>query len=167
MIGYCTRILLTSLDQVLPKEMIAAQLPLILPSLNDYLSKEWLDTRDKAVMADLAYESAAGRRRNRAEIIEKLKQKETHGKVAVALPAALSSKAHYRLMIIGLQEPASALQYRIIRLLGRLGGNNIHLIGAVNLTAAGTESGAKCKQIVLFVTADPPPHCRDGLGYRA
>lgn len=32
------------------------------------------------------------------------------------------------------------IQGRIIRLLGRLGGHNIHLIGEVNLLAPGTES---------------------------
>jgi len=60
---------------------VTLQLPHILPSLNDYLSKEWLSTREKAIMADLTYESAAGRKKNRGELIEKLKKRETQGKV--------------------------------------------------------------------------------------
>lgn len=64
--------------------MVAPQLAYILPSLNDYLSKDWLETREKALMADLAYESAAGGRRNRAYFIEKLMKKEKQGKVLIS-----------------------------------------------------------------------------------
>jgi DNA-dependent protein kinase catalytic subunit len=39
-----------------------------------------------------------------------------------------------------MQNPVAEIQWRIIRLLGKLGGENIHLIGEVNLLAPGTES---------------------------
>ena len=38
-----------------------------------------------------------------------------------------------------MQNPVAEIQWRIIRLLGKLGGENIHLIGEVNLLAPGTE----------------------------
>ena len=42
------------------------------------------------------------------------------------------------------------LQSRIVRLLGRLGGSNIHLIGAMNVAAQSTESGIMLNNYVII-----------------
>jgi DNA-dependent protein kinase catalytic subunit len=104
--------------EALPRGFVDRALPVVLPSLAEYLRKDWVETRERTVLSELRYESAALRKKNRSEVIEMLKRREKQGK-----------------------EPALAIQLRIVRLLGRLGGKNVNLLGTVNLMAQGTESG--------------------------
>lgn len=144
--------------EVLPQGAIKPYLPQILPSFNDYMSKEWLAQKDSAILEDLA--TAPGRSRkkkNKSELIEMVLRKREYDKVIHLFIHAISFHfvlfchlINQSISIVWLKEPVSEIQVRIIRLLGRLGGDNVHLIGAVNLAAQGTES-RKIEYIFLCI----------------
>ena len=56
--------------EVIPRQTIEAHLPQILPPLNDYLSKEWLEQRERVMLEGLSDEKSASR--NRSAVIERL-----------------------------------------------------------------------------------------------
>ena len=59
--------------RVIPRQTIEGHLREILPPLNDYLSKEWLEQREGAILEGLSYETGSSRKKNRSEVIEKMK----------------------------------------------------------------------------------------------
>jgi hypothetical protein len=67
--------------EVLPMSAIQPHLKQILPCLTDYMSKEWVELREKALLADLADTSTTNQKKNRAELIEKVLSKEQGNKV--------------------------------------------------------------------------------------
>lgn len=62
--------------EVIPRQTIEGHLKEILPPLNDYLSKEWLEQRERAILEGLSYAAGSSRKKNRSEVIEKIKRKE-------------------------------------------------------------------------------------------
>ena len=62
--------------EVIPRQTTDPHLKEILPPLNDYLSKEWLEQRERAILEGLSYEAGSSRKKNRSEAIEKIKRRE-------------------------------------------------------------------------------------------